>query len=403
MLFQVTRIPQAPARRPPAPPPRRGELDDSRITPATTAVRRIAPPRDEKEHSRCSEPSTGKSRASLPHQCERGRLGVAAIRIDIDAGSVYLAMMSFRDPIDKRSPARCIRDRDYSARAQANAGSEPRDPFWWSAVLAMRAAFAARPGAKLISVPLDGGSLSVSADGGWRASTPLPDDVAVQLDLYLPYCVSHIGGLAVAHIGQSLDGRIATKNGESRWIAGEADLLHSHRMRALADAVLVGARTVRADDPQLTVRRCAGDNPFRVVIDPELSLTGRHAIFRDRAAPTLIVAAKEHGDRRGETHGCEILGVPRVGGTLDVSAIRTALGDRGLSVVFVEGGGITISHFLEAGCLNRLQITVAPIIIGSGRPGVAFPDDRALDRALRPRIRRFDLGSDTLFDCDFDE
>jgi diaminohydroxyphosphoribosylaminopyrimidine deaminase / 5-amino-6-(5-phosphoribosylamino)uracil reductase len=105
---------------------------------------------------------------------------------------------------------------------------------------------------------------------------------------------------------------------------------------------------------------------------------------------------------RGETHGCEILGVPRVGGTLDVSAIRTALGDRGLSVVFVEGGGITISHFLEAGCLNRLQITVAPIIIGSGRPGVAFPGDRALDRALRPRIRRFDLGGDTLFDCDFD-
>src|SRR5262245_6222887 len=65
-----------------------------------------------------------------------------------------------------------------------------------------------------------------------------------------------------------------------------------------ADAVLVGAHTVRADDPQLTVRRCAGDNPFRVVIDPELSLTSRHAIFRDRAAPTLIVAAKEHGDRR---------------------------------------------------------------------------------------------------------
>jgi riboflavin-specific deaminase-like protein len=269
-------------------------------------------------------------------------------------------------------------------------------------VLATRAAFAARPGAKLISVPLHGGSLSVSVCGGWRASTSLPDDVAVQLDLYLPYCVSHPGGLAVAHIGQSLDGRIATKNGESRWITGEADLLHSHRMRALADAVLVGARTVRADDPQLTVRRCAGDNPFRVVIDPELSLTGRHAIFRDRAAPTLIVAAKEHGDRRGETHGCEILGVPRVGGKLDVSAIRTALGDRGLSVVFVEGGGITISHFLEAGCLNRLQITVAPIIIGSGRPGVAFPGDRALDRALRPRIRRFDLGGDTLFDCDFD-
>jgi diaminohydroxyphosphoribosylaminopyrimidine deaminase / 5-amino-6-(5-phosphoribosylamino)uracil reductase len=209
---------------------------------------------------------------------------------------------------------------------------------------------------------------------GWRASTPLPDDVAVQLDLYLPYCLSHPRGLAVAHIGQSLDGRIATENGDSRWIIGEADLLHCHRMRALADAVLVGARTVRADDPQLTVRRCAGDNPYRVVIDPELSLTGRHGIFRDRAAPTLVVATREeHGDRQGETHGCEILGVPRVGSTLDVRRSRTALGDRGLSVVFVEGGGITISHFLEAGCLNRLQITVAPIIIGSGRPVSHFP------------------------------
>ena len=74
--------------------------------------------------------------------------------------------MPFRDPIDKRSSARLFRDGDYSARAQANAGSEPRDPFWWSAALATRAAFAARPGAKLISVPLDGGSLSVSGDGG---------------------------------------------------------------------------------------------------------------------------------------------------------------------------------------------------------------------------------------------
>ena len=92
--------------------------------------------------------------------------------------------------------------------------------------------------------------------------------------LYLPYCFSRPGELAVAHIGQSLDGRIATENGESRWITGEADLLHCHRMRTIADAVLVGARTVRADDPQLTVRRCAGDNPLRVIIDPELSSDG---------------------------------------------------------------------------------------------------------------------------------
>ena len=152
------------------------------------------------------------------------------------------------------------------------------------------------------------------------------------------------GGSPSLISGRASTAEFATENGKSRWITGEADLLHCHRVRAIADAVLVGARTVRADDPQLTVRRCAGDNPLRVIIDPELSLMGRYKIFREHAAATLVVAAKEHGDRRGETHGCEILGVPRVGRTLDVSAIRAALGDRGLSVVFIEGGGITISR-----------------------------------------------------------
>ena len=277
-----------------------------------------------------------------------------------------------------------------------------RDPPWWLAVLATRAAFAAQPEAKSISVPLGTGSLSVAAQGDWQASAPVEDEIALQLDLYLPYCQPRRRGLAVAHIGQSLDGRIATENGESRWVTGEADLLHCHRMRALADVVIVGTRTVQADDPQLTVRRCDGCNPVRVVIDPELSLTDRHSVFRDGAATTLVIAAQEYAKRRGEMHGSEVLGVPRTGRTLSVSAIRAALGQRGLSVLFIEGGGITISHFLEAGCLDRLQITIAPMIIGSGRFGVAIAGDRPLDRAFRPRIRRFNLGADTLFDCDFD-
>ena len=311
--------------------------------------------------------------------------------------------MPFRYPIDKRGFMRPFRDRDYSTPVRSGAIREPVDPSWWPVVLGVRAAFATTPDANQISVPLYGGMLSVSAEGGWRASAQLPDDVAAQLDLYLPYCRPHPHGLVVAHVGQSLDGRIATETGDSRWVTGEADLLHCHRMRALADAVLVGAHTVSADDPQLTVRRCAGSNPMRVVIDPELRLSGRHAVFRDGAAITLIIAAQGQGESRSETHGSEIIGVPRVNGALDVLAIREVLGHRGLSMVFIEGGGITISRFLEAGCLDRLQITVAPIIIGSGRPGMAFPGCHALDQALRPRIRRFDLGEDMLFDCDFGE
>ena len=301
--------------------------------------------------------------------------------------------------MDKRPSIRPFRDPAYSVPAR---GEPSHDPPWWSAVAAARAAFVQNPSADSISVPLGDDPISVDARGGWCVPTEVPAKIAAQLDLYLPYCLPRPGGLCVAHIGQSLDGRIATENGESRWVTGEADLLHCHRMRALADAVLVGAHTVRADNPQLTVRRCAGRNPTRIIIDPELNLSDRHLVFRDGAAPTVVVAAEEHAAGRIEVGGREVLGVPRVGRQIDVAALRTALGRRGLSVVFIEGGGITISRFLEAGCLDRLQIAVAPIIIGSGRPGIALAGDRPLDRAFRPRIRRFTLGVDTLFDCDFD-
>src|SRR4051812_27386097 len=259
-------------------------------------------------------------------------------------------------------------DRDYSTPVRTSVIREPVDPSWWSAVLAVRAVFAAQPGAALISVPLHGGTLSVSAEGSWRASAQLPDDVAAQLDLYLPYCRSHPRGLVIAHVGQSLDGRIATESGDSRWVTGEADLLHCHRMRALADAVLVGARTVSADDPQLTVRRCAGSNPTRVLIDPELRLSGRHAVFRDGAAVTLVIAAQGNGASRTEMHGSVIIGVPRVNGLLDPLVIREPLSRRGVSMVFIEGRPIANPRFLPAACLHRLHRISAPVIIASGRP-----------------------------------
>ncbi len=150
-------------------------------------------------------------------------------------------------------------------------------------------------------------------DGAHARPAPARDAPAAQaalIDLYLPLAEAR-GPYAVAHLGQSLDGRIATAAGASRWVTGEEDLLHTHRMRALADAILVGSGTLRHDDPQLTVRRCAGDHPVRVVIDCERRLGPEYRVFQDGAAPTLLLAAADRA-RPGERLGqAEIVPVPR--------------------------------------------------------------------------------------------
>ncbi len=229
---------------------------------------------------------------------------------------------------------------------------------------------------------------------------PADNDWRQLLALYGPMVErTHGEPIVVAHLGQSLDGRIATINGASHYITGDADLDHNHRMRALSDAIVVGAGTVRHDDPSLTVRRVRGDSPVRVVLDTERSLGVDFKVFGPNGPPTLLCSAPDKvGDGR---HGqAEVIGVrrsPKDG--LDVAALLDALASRGLTAVFVEGGGTTVSRFLLANALDRLQITIAPLILGTGRPGLSLPEIAHPSDGLRPVTRQFQLGSDVLFDC----
>jgi len=208
--------------------------------------------------------------------------------------------------------------------------------------------------------------------------------------------------LVLAHLGQSVDGRIATASGHSHYIGGDASLEHLHRLRAVVDVVLIGTETACLDRPRLTVRRVAGENPVRGVIDPRRRLPADSPVLTDGLAPTLVLTAD--GTPRRLTACAETVPVPTGSdGRLAPAAILAALAARGLTRVLVEGGGGTVSRFLAGGCLQRLQLAVAPLIIGSGRPVLSLPVIDQLGQALRPRCRIWPLGSDVLFDFCLDQ
>jgi len=245
-------------------------------------------------------------------------------------------------------------------------------------------------------------SLHWHPESGWTTGAEATAVLNELADLYLPLVGANAARpLAVAHLGQSLDGYVATASGDSHYVNGPENLVHLHRMRALSDAVLVGAGTVSADNPRLTTRLVSGDNPSRVVLDPSARLPRECRVFADGAAPTLVVRAEDAPDTKAGRFGqAEIVAVPAKDGRLDLPALIQALRARGLQVLFVEGGGITVSAFLLAGLLDRLQVAVAPLIIGDGRPGVRLPAGTKLSDCLRPACRLHPMGDDVLFDCD---
>lgn len=229
-----------------------------------------------------------------------------------------------------------------------------------------------------------------------REHQPLPQAWA---DVFGPLRKGTVDDLViVGQIGQSLDGRVATESGHSKYINGPAGLVHLHRLRALVDAVVVGVGTAIADDPQLTVRRVPGPQPARVVIDPKGRLGADARMFADNGVRRLLITGQ--GTRCRPPSGVEVVALPMVDGQFAPSAILAALAGCGMRRMLIEGGANTVSRFIVAGCLDRLHVMVAPIILGAGGPGLSLPALDRADQAPRMPVRVHKFEDDVLFDCD---
>ncbi|HNY51639.1 MAG TPA: bifunctional diaminohydroxyphosphoribosylaminopyrimidine deaminase/5-amino-6-(5-phosphoribosylamino)uracil reductase RibD [Smithella sp.] len=206
---------------------------------------------------------------------------------------------------------------------------------------------------------------------------------------------------------QSIDGRIATATGNSRWISSPASLKFAHRLRAEHDAILVGRGTVEQDNPELTVRLVRGRNPLRVVVDSQLNVSLKAKIFQNTLqAPTLIATVKKNNDplfKKFSRYGAELLTVDADRkGKVDLKKLFMMLGERKISSVMIEGGAQIITAILKNNLADRMVTVIAPKIIGKGIEAVGDLNIKNLASAKKLLMRKIlKSGDDIILDSQF--
>lgn len=208
----------------------------------------------------------------------------------------------------------------------------------------------------------------------------------------------------VIKTAQTLDGRIATSLGASKWITGEESRSEVHRLRSLYDAVMSGATTVIADDAELTVRHCEGRQPLRVLLDRRLQVPVEARIFNSEAK-TIVFTLEQEAEpcRIGQlqSRGVEVVAVGESGGSLDLAEVFRELHRRRVLSVMVEGGSRLSSALVRAGLVDKFHVFIAPKLFGGdGLPAFGPLDVAHPDRAVKLRfeaVRRF--GGDYLLDA----
>lgn len=216
------------------------------------------------------------------------------------------------------------------------------------------------------------------------------------LQLYLPYALMPTFAkklrktYAVSHLTQSLDGKIATNSGHSKWIGNNEDLIHTHCMRSLCDAIIIGNNTLKNDEPKLTVRRVEGKSPVKMIIGNTKS--NLESLLADTEYSLVSFSNKKLYE---DNH--RVKEVIIAGNSITSTDILTHLYEAGFYSVFIEGGAQTVSCFLKEKALDSLQIHIANKILGSGISAVKLDEISTIDQSISlVNTRHYQLGEEIL-------
>ncbi len=213
-------------------------------------------------------------------------------------------------------------------------------------------------------------------------------------NLYLPYSILPFYAAknkkiyVITHFAQTLDGRIASASGDSKWIGNQENLIHAHRMRALLDGILVGSKTIQSDNPLLSVRHVSGDDPKKIVVG------GDHLDIQNYQISENEFVSFSQGINKNADNFI----LNKEGGIYDTSKILKTLYNLGLRTLYIEGGSFTTSNFLSQNRIDQIQVHFAPIILGSGVTGFNFGDAQHLKEAVYfNSFRYLPLGNQMMF------
>lgn len=205
--------------------------------------------------------------------------------------------------------------------------------------------------------------------------------------------------LVLLKLAQTLDGRIAAKGGDARWITGEESRRHVHRWRSWVDAVVVGAGTVAADDPQLTVRHVKGRDPRPIVIDGRLRSSPEAQVYRQPGA--ILVTAEKTPARKRRAYadkGAEVWTFPARAGRIDLRLPLARAAAEGMTAVLIEGGGELAAAALADQVVDQVQLYLAPRLMGTGVEAIGdLGIERAAEAIQLTSVRTRRLGADLLY------